>query len=201
MQVDSLLEAGGGALAAASETILARFEETITQDRPRLLWLAQRVVTRREIAEEIVQESLLKAFRALPRFRGEAKMRTWLCVIVRNTTLEHLRNQKEPAHVSLEDSADGNRAAEYDPPDYRSSPEDEYEMAELHALLREELDRLGSRCKGAFQMCILDENTQSEAAAALNISVGKVKARVCRVKRVLSARVRKRVGVAVPMQG
>jgi len=51
------VESGSG--SDAWETTLARFEQTISQDRPRLLWLAQRVVRRREIAEEIVQESLL----------------------------------------------------------------------------------------------------------------------------------------------
>ncbi len=189
-------ESGLGAL----ESTLARFEQTITQDRPRLLWLAQRVVGRREIAEEIVQESLFRAFRALPRFRGESRMRTWLYAIVRNATLEHLRNQKESLHISLEHFFDDDGMSAYDPPDARSNPENQYERAEMQIILRNELDGLGPCCKGAFQRCVLDENSQSEAAAALNVSVGKIKSRVCRAKQILSTRVRRRAGLLPPVQ-
>jgi RNA polymerase sigma-70 factor (ECF subfamily) len=187
-----------GTPSNAPETTLARFEQTIIQDRPRLLWQAQRIVGRREIAEEIVQESLLKAFRALPRFRGESGMRTWLYAIVRNATLEHVRNHREPVHVSLEDFFDADRLSAYDPPDARNNPEDHCETAEMQTILRDALDGLGHCYKGAFQMCILDENTQSEAAAALNVSVAKIKSRVCRAKRILSTRVRRRVGLLLP---
>lgn len=189
-------EVEGGFHLGVSEITLARFEQTITQDRPRLIWLAQRVVGRREIAEEIVQESLFKAFKALSRFRGESRMRTWLYAIVRNTALEHLRNQREAFHISLDHFCDGDGMPVYDPPDVRNNPDNHYETAEMQTILRDELDGLGPCCKAAFQMCILDENTQSEAAAALNVSVGKIKSRVCRAKRILSIKVRRRVDVA-----
>jgi RNA polymerase sigma-70 factor, ECF subfamily len=190
----------GGSPSDAPETTLARFEQTITQDRPRLLWQAQRIVGRREIAEEIVQESLFRAFRALPRFRGESGMRTWLCAIVRNAALEHLRNQRKPFQISLEDFFDGEGVSAYDPPDLRNNPEDHYGMAEMHTILWNEVDGLGLCCKGAFQMCILDENTQCEAAAALNVSVAKIKSRVCRAKRILSVKVRRRAGLLPPVR-
>jgi RNA polymerase sigma-70 factor (ECF subfamily) len=184
-----------GSRSALSDTILARFEQAAIQDRPRLLWLAQRVVRRREVAEEIVQESLLKAFRALPRFRDESRMRTWLYAIVRNATLEHLRNQREPFQVSLEHFSDGDGVSVYDPPDFRNTPEDYYKTAEMQTILLDEIDGLSRCCKDAFQTCVLEENSQSEAAAALNVSVAKIKSRVCRAKRILSTRVRRHVGL------
>jgi len=179
-----------------SEAMLAKFEQTVTQDRPRLLWQAQRVVRRREIAEEIVQESLLKAYRALPCFRGESGMRTWLYAIVRNATIEYLRNQREHLQVSLEHFFEGDGDSIYDPPDSRNGPEDHYRATEMWTILMNEVDGLGPFCKDAYQMCILEGNTQLEAAVAFNISVGKVKSRVCRAKRMLSTRVRRRVGLA-----
>lgn len=194
-------EVGGGSSSGAWETTLAKFEQTITEDRPRLIWLAQRVVRRREIAEEIVQESFLKAFRALPRFRGESRIRTWLCAIVRNSALEHLRNQREALHISLERIFEDDGMSSYDPPDARNNPESHYETVEMQTILRDELIGLGPYCKGAFQMCILDDNTQSEAATALNVSVGKIKSRVCRAKRILSIRVRRRVGLVQTVRG
>jgi RNA polymerase sigma factor (sigma-70 family) len=129
-------------------------------------------------------------------------MRTWLYAIVRNATLEHLRNQKEPLQVSLEHFFDGDGMPVYDPPDLRNNPEDHYGTAEMQTILWDEVERLGTCCKGAFQMCILGENTQSEAAATFNVSVAKIKSRVCRAKRILSTRVHRRVGLvhAVPGQ-
>jgi len=209
MSVDSLSErlrqksvtevqGEGVSPSCVSETILASFEQAIHEDHPRLLWMAQRIVHRWEIAEEIVQESLLKAFKALPRFRGDARMRTWLCAIVRNATLEHLRSQREPLQVSLENFVDGDGLSIYDPPDSRNNPEADYESAELLAILLEEVDGLGPCSKSAFQMCTLEQSTQSEAAAAFKVSVGKIKSRVCRARRVLSTRMRQRVGLVPP---
>ena len=188
-------EVKGGSGSCASETTLARFEQTITEDRPRLLWLAQRVVRRREIAEEIVQESLLKAFRALPRFRGESRMSTWLYTIVRNSSLEYLRNQRESLYISLEHFFDDDGMSVYDPPDSRNNPENHYETAEMQTILFSEIDGLSSSCKDAFRMCILEEITQGEAAAALNVSVSKIKSRVCRAKQLLSTRVSRHGGL------
>jgi RNA polymerase sigma-70 factor (ECF subfamily) len=155
-------------------------------------------VGRREIAEEIVQESLYKAFRALPRFRGESGMRTWLYAIVRNATIEHLRSHREPVQVSLEHffNDDGDEMSMYDPPDSRNSPEDHYQTAEMQTILRDEVGRLGPCCRGAMQMCILEDNSYSDAAATFNVGVAKIKSRVYRAKRILSTRVRRRVGLA-----
>lgn len=189
-----------GIRSSASETTLAKFEQTITQDRPRLLWQAQRIVGRREIAEEIVQESLLKAFRALPRFRGESRMRTWLYAIVRNATLEHLRNEKEAFHISLEHFVDCDGMSVFDPPDSRNNPEDHCETAEMQTILLDEIGELSPCCKDAFRTCILEEISQSEAAAELNVSISKIKSRVFRAKRVLSTRVRRRAGVTPRVQ-
>jgi RNA polymerase sigma factor (sigma-70 family) len=111
---------------------------------------------------------------------------------VRNAALEHLRNHREPLQISLENFFDSDGVSAYDPPDIRNNPEDHYETAEMQEILRDELDGLGPCCKGAFQMCILDGNTQSEAAAVLNVSVAKIKSRVCRAKRLLSVRVSRR---------
>lgn len=189
-------EVDGGFRSGVSETTLARFERTVQLDRPRLLSLAQHVVFRREIAEEIVQESLLKAFRALPRFRGDSGMKTWLYAIVRNATIEHLRNQRESFDLSLEHFFDGDGMSVYDPPDLRNNPEENCEMAEMKTILLGEVDGLSPCCKDAFRMCILEEMSQSRAAATVNVSIGKIKSRICRAKRILSNRVRRRAGVA-----
>ena len=87
------LESGGiGNLEASScsrsrsgvdETRLAQLVDAAERYRPQLLWIATRITNRREEAEDIVQQALLKAYVNLCKFRGESQMSTWLRAIVR----------------------------------------------------------------------------------------------------------------------
>jgi RNA polymerase sigma-70 factor, ECF subfamily len=70
-------------------------------DRP-LRALAFRLLGDREAMDDVLQEAYTKAFRALPRFRGEAAAGTWLYRIVYNTCLDHLRRERRAAELPLE---------------------------------------------------------------------------------------------------
>lgn len=65
--------------------------------------IAIRIVSNREDAEEVVQDSFMKAFAALPEFRRASKFSTWLFRIVYNTALSRLKNRKMPT-VDLDES-------------------------------------------------------------------------------------------------
>src|SRR5579863_9842074 len=110
--------------ASANEDKLATFLRIAEDRRGQLLWMAQKMTTNPEDAEEIVQEALLRAFKHLPKFRGESTMATWLCVIVQNVGRERIRNQKGLVYLPLESAPreDGNRLA-YDFPDPGRNPE------------------------------------------------------------------------------
>ena len=99
---------GVGLIQSGGDDKVAAFVVTAEHSREQLLWLAQRMTRDRSEAEDIVQEALLKAFRYLPRFRGESQMRTWLGVIVKNTGLEWLRERKGRVYLSLEYACDPN---------------------------------------------------------------------------------------------
>ena len=74
------------------------------QDRP-LRALAFRLLGDREAMDDVLQEAYAKAFRALPRFRGEATAGTWLYRIVYNACLDQLRRERRPAELPLETAA------------------------------------------------------------------------------------------------
>jgi hypothetical protein len=99
--------AGAEAGPAGWEDKLGIFLQASEQCRAQLLWQAQRFTSSREEAEDIVQEALFRAFKNLPRFRGESQMGTWLHVIVRNVGREWLRNRKGRAYLPLEHARNG----------------------------------------------------------------------------------------------
>jgi RNA polymerase sigma-70 factor (ECF subfamily) len=164
---------------ATSDEKLVRFTQVAEKHRPQLLWLAQRITPQREEAEDIVQEALLKAFRSLAQFRGDAQMSTWLRAIVQNTARDWLRNQKGRVHLPLEQTHPGEGAGvTLDFPHPAESPEESCEREELERILRREIKKLNSVSQRALQLCVLEELSHRAAARALDISVITVKSRV-----------------------
>ena len=68
----------------------------------RMLAVARRLLRNEEDARDAVQEAFMNAFRALPRFRADAKLSTWLHRIVTNAALMKLRSASHRPEVSLE---------------------------------------------------------------------------------------------------
>ena len=166
-------------LETVSGEMLDTFVEAAEQHRSQLLWLAQRITPYREEAEDIVQEALLKAFRNLGHFRGDAQMSTWLRAIVQNTARDWLRNRKGRVLLPLEQTnpADG-KAVQLDFPHPAENPEEHCEREEMTWLLRTEIRKMSSVSRRAIQLCLLEELSHRAAATALNISVLTVKSRV-----------------------
>lgn len=170
-----------------TEVALADFLQAAAERRPQLLQIARRLTNHNDDAEDVLQEAFLKAYKALPHFRGEARMSTWLTAIVRNTALEHLRGQRGRIFLSIEYVPGGdNEVVAMDFPDPRHNPEESCEQREMEDLLRGEVSKLNRGCRQVIERCILQEQPQLEVAHALKIKVATVKARVFRAKRMLT---------------
>ncbi|HEX3892699.1 MAG TPA: RNA polymerase sigma factor [Terracidiphilus sp.] len=170
-----------------NEHLLATFLQAAENRRPQLLQVARRITNRIEDAEDVLQEAFLKAYRALPRFRGDAQMSTWLTAIVKNTALEHLRGQRGRVFLSIEHTTGSdNEVVSMDFPDARPNPEESCERRETEALLHTEVSKLNRGCRQVIERCVLQEQSQSEVAEALQVRVATIKARVFRAKRSLN---------------
>ncbi len=169
------------------DAVLAKFLRAAAERRPQLLQVARRITNHNDDAEDVLQEAFLKAYKALPKFRGEAQMSTWLTAIVKNTAREHLRGQRGRIFLSIEYTAGSeNEVVSMDFPDSRHNPEESCERREMEALLRGEVEKLNRGCRQVIERCILQEQPQMEVAEALQIKVATVKARVFRAKRILN---------------
>jgi RNA polymerase sigma-70 factor (ECF subfamily) len=78
------------------------FAQLVAENDRTLRALAFRLLGDRAAMDDVLQEAYVKAFRALPRFRGDAAAGTWLYRIVYNACLDHLRRERRAAELPLE---------------------------------------------------------------------------------------------------
>ncbi|WP_415366503.1 RNA polymerase sigma factor [Saccharothrix sp. BKS2] len=99
----------GPLLAAAVRGDPAAFDELVRRHTGRMYRVALRVVGDPVEAEDVVQDAWISAWRALPRFRGDAAASTWLYRVVTNAALVHLRRARPtvPLESAPEPRADG----------------------------------------------------------------------------------------------
>lgn len=163
--------------------------------RAQLLWDAQRVTKSAEEAEDIVQESLLKAWRNLQQFRGEAQIGTWLRAIVKNTAREWLRSRGSRVHLPLETRRnEDEEPAVLELIDTRLGPEEWCERREIEEILYSELGTLTYLSRRAIELCALEEQSLRDAARTLNVGVVAVKSRMFRGRRLLERGICQRTG-------
>ena len=85
------------------------FDEIVRYQLPQLKNLAKIILNSPHDAEDVVQEALIKAYRSLDRFRGDAKITTWLCRIVINQAKNSLNSNYKRKTVFLEDQTNQER--------------------------------------------------------------------------------------------
>ena len=112
--------------------------------------------------EDLVQETLFRAFRGLDRWRGEASFRSWLFTIAGNLTRDAFRRRKGRELISLEDR---------DLPD-RADPDAELAAGELEERLRMELGRLPRLQREVFLLRAQEGTSYEDIAAALGTTPG-----------------------------
>jgi RNA polymerase sigma-70 factor (ECF subfamily) len=162
------------------------FADLVRPYEPALYRVAFTMLRNQADAEDVTQETLLRALRKLQSFRSEARFSTWLISIAMNEARGQLRRRKVRPLASAESSLDGPaRSPELLVRDQRESPLDRLAQAELRALLRGAISKLPPIYKAVLQLRILDEQSIRATAQTLKWSEGAVKVRLHRARRLL----------------
>ena len=151
-----------------------------------LLRVAQTLVPRPADAEDLVQDTLLRAFRSIGSFDGR-HARAWLLTIMRNTQINRTRRRR-PELLHDPDAAD--RSGEED--ERGRSPEAMVVGATFDAVVVEALDALPDRFRQVVELVDIDGLTYAEAAEAAGVPVGTVMSRLHRAR----TRIRSRLAAA-----
>ena len=145
-------------------------------------------------AEDAAQETMLKAYRALARFRGDSKFSTWLVSIAINEARSRLRGRKGVLTESLDAPADGSAesdrgaGAAYTPfllADWREIPSEAFERTELATQIEQAIDTLPPAYREVFLLRDKEEMSIEEIAQAVGVTSNLVKVRLFRARMLL----------------
>src|SRR5690349_9954147 len=146
-----------------------------------LYGLALRLTRRAADAEDLVQDTYLKAFRSAHQFEGGTNLKAWLFTILHNTFRNNRRHDgRNPVDV---DSEAVERAAGEGPAD--QSPEQILSRQSLDADLQAALDALPDAFRQAVWLRDVEELTYAEIAKVLDVPIGTVMSRISRGRRAL----------------
>jgi RNA polymerase sigma-70 factor (ECF subfamily) len=137
-------------------------------------------------AEDVAQEAILKAFKNIRQFRGDARFSTWLIQITVNEARMRRRKQHPEIMEAIVDLTDeeGNYIPR-DFADWREIPSEELERKEVRQKLAEALATLGEKYREVFILRDMQDLSIEETAKTLNISQASVKTRLLRARLML----------------
>jgi RNA polymerase sigma-70 factor (ECF subfamily) len=153
-------------------------------------------------AEDAAQETAIKVYLNLDKFRGDAQFRTWVLSIARNEGLGRLRKAATRREDSLEADTD-EQTGDYTPAiltSWREVPLEALERQELGQLLRAAVDALPENYRNVVLLRDIEELDVRETAAALGITEGSVKVRLHRARAMLQRELAPRLEGFAPRQ-
>lgn len=157
----------------------------LVQPYERAVFLAAVAIVKNDAdAEEVAQEAILKAFKALARFRQEAKFSTWLIQIAINEAKMRLRKDRRHLYESI-DQGQQNDQGDYIPKDFadwREIPSQALERRELRDALAKALESLPEKYRAILILRDVNHLSITETAQILGLSEANVKTRLSRAR-------------------
>lgn len=170
-------------VAKAREGDLSAFNELVHRYDRKIFRLAKHITQNDEDAEDVLQETFLKAFEHLGDFHGQSKFYTWIVRIGVNESLMKLRKRKSDRTVPLDEPVDtGEDTVVREIAVWEENPEQKYSREELGTILEEAVDGLRPAFRTVFVLRDIEELSTEETAEALGISVPAVKSRLLRAR-------------------
>ena len=173
-------------IARAAHGDGAAFEVIMRRHNRLLFRTARSIVSNDADAEDLVQESYLRAWRALGAYRGESRLSTWLVRITTNEALGRLRRRRAqiiPLEAAMMSSDPETLAALTDEPE--RSPEQAAQRSQMRKLMEARIDRLPEAFRTVFMLRAIEELSVEEVAAALDVPEATVRTRFFRARSLL----------------
>ena len=170
------------------------FELLVIKYQRRITRLAAHMVRDTELAQDIAQETFIRAWRALHQFRGEAQFSTWLHRIAVNTAKRALMNRAR-SPVLTETALQAVREDDETSPLERESisettPESELAAREIAAAIHDALQALPEDLRRAITLREIEGLSYEDIAQTMNCPIGTVRSRIFRARDAISARIR-----------
>ncbi len=159
------------------------FDLLVLKYQSRLISTAFKFVKDVQIAEDVVQDSFIKAYKALETFREDSSFYTWIYRITVNTSKNFLVSKKRKSELL---NSDLSEEASYEiEPVETYSPEDFLQATQLKKVITETIDQLGEDTRTALTLRELDGLSYEQIAEVVNCPVGTVRSRIFRGREVI----------------
>ncbi len=164
------------------------FDLLVLKYQLRLSKLVSRFLRNQSDVPDVVQEAFIKAYRALPNFRGESAFYTWLYRIAINTAKNHLvaQSRKSPAN-----SIDVQDAEDYGASEWLkefASPEREALASELEATIHQAMGDLPSDLREAITLREIEGLSYEDIASVMDCPIGTVRSRIFRAREAIDSK-------------
>jgi len=166
------------------------FDLLVLKYQHRVLKLVSRFVSNTAEAEDVAQDAFLKAYRALPSFRGDSAFYTWLYRIAINTAKNSLvANRRRPVDfdLDLQDPEQFDRHARLKDVD---TPERVLLTEEIRQVVEGAMEQLPEDLRTAIVLRELDGLSYEEIAEAMDCPVGTVRSRIFRAREAIDKRLK-----------
>lgn len=160
------------------------FYELVRPFERAIYFAAMGVLNNPADAEEVAQETVLKAFNALPNFRFEAKFSTWIIQIAINESRMKLRKDRRHLYESTEAQRDDDEG-DYRPrdlADWREIPSEELQRKQLREALKRAIAALAPKYREVLILRDVQHVSIAETAKILGITEASVKTRLLRAR-------------------
>ena len=159
------------------------FTELVTHYQRKIYRLAKHITQNDEDAEDVLQETFLKAYEHLDNFQGNSKFYTWIVRIGVNESLMKLRKRKGDRTVPLDEPVDtGEEMVAREIAVWEDNPEQRYSHEEMQQILDEAVQTLKPDFRTVFILRDIEELSTEETAETLGISIPAVKSRLLRAR-------------------
>ena len=173
------------------------FELLVVKYQRRIERLIARMVRDTDLVQDLAQETFIRAYRALPQFRGESAFYTWLYRIAVNTAkkaLVELRRDPVMTEAALAPADDDETSSPKSEPTDMATPEAVLASKEIAATVNAAIEALSEDLRQAITLREIEGLSYEEIAEAMDCPIGTVRSRIYRAREAIAQRLKPLLG-------
>lgn len=165
------------------------FDLLVLKYQQRIMALISRFVRNRSEIADVAQEAFIKAYRALPNFRGDSQFYTWLYRIAINSAKNYLAAQSRRPQTANVDGLEPEQLADLAGQTDNASPERLLLTAELKGVIDDAIGQLPEELRTALLLREIDGLSYEEIAEVMECPIGTVRSRIFRARDAVDRRI------------
>lgn len=167
------------------------FDLLVLKYQRKIMRLLSRMIRDPAEIEDVAQEAFIKAYRALPQFRGDSAFYTWLYRIAINTARNWLAsNSRRPSTPSSHENEDGETFDETDNLTDNTTPESELASRQIAQTVNKAIEDLPEDLRTAIVLREIEGMSYEDIAQSMNCPIGTVRSRIFRAREAVAAKLR-----------